>query len=115
MAFSMGLLDWLFGERIQMDFPDGQRRSVTKRWFQEMQRQGRIRPAPEKRKRIRVHLLNPACRTFPPILPLPEWIDPDIYTVAEWTIGQDVSAEIVRKWLDPGTNGTRLSMGGPLC
>ncbi len=56
-----------------------------------------------RQPRVRVHLLNPACRVLPPILPLPAWIDPEIYTVAEWTVGRDVSLELAKKWLDRDT------------
>ena len=53
--------------------------------------------------RVRVHLLNPACGLMPPVFPLPEWVDPDLYSVKEWEVGCDVSADTVRDWLDPET------------
>ncbi len=44
MRFSTGLLDWLFGEKVTIDLPDGRKRTVTKRWWAEMERQGKVRP-----------------------------------------------------------------------
>ena len=44
MQFSTGLLDWLFGEKITIELPNGQKRVVTKRWWAEMERQGKVKP-----------------------------------------------------------------------
>ena len=44
MRCSNGILDWLFGEKVTIDLPTGQKRVVTKRWWAEMQRQGKVTP-----------------------------------------------------------------------
>jgi hypothetical protein len=48
MRFSMGLWDWLFGEKVRMELPDGQTRTVTRRWVDEMIRQRKIAPVTDQ-------------------------------------------------------------------
>ncbi len=44
MRFSTGFLDWLFGEKMTIELPTGQKRVVTKRWWAAMQTQGKVTP-----------------------------------------------------------------------
>lgn len=104
MSFSTGFFDWLFGERVEISLPDGRRQRVTKRWFEEMQRRQLVQPSNLRDQKVQVHLLNPACRVLPSALPLPVGIDPDIYAVAEWTVGREVSPDLASEWLDLDTH-----------
>ena len=42
MECCTGIVDWLFGERVEIELPGGGTRSVTKRWLQQMHRQGHV-------------------------------------------------------------------------
>lgn len=61
MRTSVGLWDSLFGKKISIDIPlpDGTVRKVqaTEKWFQEMQRQGKITPLPGST--VKVNILDP--------------------------------------------------------
>lgn len=43
MTGAMGFWDALFGEKVQIELPDGSKRRVTRKWLDEMVRQGRAR------------------------------------------------------------------------
>ena len=57
MRFSVGFFDWLFGEKVQIELPGGRTRTVTQRWLEEMERQGKARNV--SNEKVRVHLLRP--------------------------------------------------------
>lgn len=95
MQFSMGFFDWLFGEKIEIPLPGGRTRTVTRRWFEEMQRKGLITDVTSTR--VRVHLLRPLAAAMYDMMggnPIPT------YSLAIWTIGNEVSKEQVEKHRD---------------
>lgn len=88
MRFDVGLWDRLFGERVTLEVPtpDGRtiKRSVTKKWLEQMKAKRELRPIDA----IRVHMLDPLKG----------------YHVLDWIIGKDVPQESVEKFRDPGTD-----------
>jgi len=89
MKFSIGLFDELFGERLEVEVPvsDGRvvKRSVTRKWFEKMQAQGRI--SGKGKPVIQVHMLEVVKG----------------YYVTTWVIGEDISEETVAKFKDIST------------
>ena len=88
MKFSTGIFDSLFGEKITIELPgsDGQiiKRTVTRKWFEQMQTEGKVRPVAESM--VRVHLLGPGgC------------------TVQHWVVGRDLDLQTCEKFRDPET------------
>ena len=85
LRFSVGLLDALFGEKIQIEVP-GQpgtppvMRTVTKKWFEQMQGEGRIRRVSDS---VPVHVLGLAG-----------------YELRHWTIGQEVDQASCDQFFD---------------
>ena len=101
MDFDMGPDDRLHGERVEIEMPGpgGVRRvSVTKRWLEEMIKQGKIAPADGEY--VQVHILD----LGGPVRASLGLSGPnDEYTVATWRIGQDVPKEMVERFRDPRT------------
>jgi hypothetical protein len=88
MRFSTGIFDSLFGEKITIELPgsDGQiiKRSVSRKWFEQMQHEGKARQVTEPM--IRVHVLSPGgCK------------------VEHRVVGRDVDAQTCEKFRDPTT------------
>ena len=58
MRFDLGVLDGLFGEKLDVEIPgsDGQiiKRTVSKKWLEQMAEQGSVKEL----KKVRVHLLH---------------------------------------------------------
>jgi hypothetical protein len=95
MQFSMGFWDWLFGEKIRIELSDGRSRTVTKRWWDEMQRQGKVTKVTDCL--VRVHLLRPtAAMLFDAMAgnPIPT------YQLVHSKIGEEVSEDVVRTHRD---------------
>ena len=90
MKFSISLRDELFGERLEIETPrpDGSvmKRSVTKKWFERMQAEGKISNI--DKPLIQVHMLHVV----------------NGYYVDTWTIGEDVLAQTVEKFRDASTD-----------
>lgn len=88
MAFDMGPLDRMFGERVDVEVPgpDGQVRrvSVTKKWLAEQERLGTMSKVTDV---VQVHVADPFRGCY----------------VAVWKIGQDVDADTVKRRLDTET------------
>ena len=105
MRYSTSLWDWLFGERITIELPNGQSRNVTKAWFAEMQRHGQIRPAKSVATTVRVHCVGRTPDFDGDVHKLDEWLasGSKTYTIEEWEVGVDVPPEQVEKWMDPQT------------
>jgi hypothetical protein len=86
MRFSVGIWDSLFGEKVTLEQPDQDgktmRRQVTKKWLKTMQQEGKIREL----RVVRVHVLHP-------------FGNRDL----EWVIGQDVDQETVDQFRDSET------------
>jgi len=86
MRFSVGLWDSLFGDRVTIEVPsrNGQviKRQVTKRWLEQIQKEGKAREI--KEPLVRVHMLNPVGNT-----------------TQHWKIGQDIDQAAVDKFRDP--------------
>jgi hypothetical protein len=93
MNFSVGLWDRLFGEKATLEIPGENgmtiKRTVTKKWLYEMERQGKISKPLENV--VRVHHLDP--RDF----------RNNGYTTAHWAIGEDITTELYEKSKDPDT------------
>lgn len=85
MKFAVGLWDYLWGDKVTIEIagPDNEliKRKVTKRWFEVMQREGKMR---ELENVVRVHMLH--------VL--------NGYNIQNWVIGQDIDAETVEKFRD---------------
>jgi hypothetical protein len=105
MRFSMGLWDWLFGEKIEMELPNGQRRMVTKRWMKAMEQQGLIRSVAPEDDTIRVHSIGKTPDFGDDIHALDEWLGNGgkTYTIESWTVGVDIPQDQVNKWRDNET------------
>jgi hypothetical protein len=86
MSFSVGFMDNLFGEKIELELPDSNgkiiKRTVTKKWYEKMIRDGKFKKIEEEV--IRVHMLHPV----------------DGYVILNWIVGEDISDEIVRKFIN---------------
>jgi len=103
MKFSISQNDELFGERLDIEVPgpDGQlvKRSVTKKWFESMQAQGKISRVTEPM--VQVHILHAL----------------NGYFVDHWVIGKDVDATTVATFQDAATHAlygiTYLRGGNP--
>ncbi len=94
----MGFWDWLFGEKKQIQLSNGQCRTVTKRWWEEMRKQGRIRDVSESV--IGVNYLRPTPAMLFDMFdanPIPT------YSHDYLKIGEDVSEEIVTTHRDSNT------------
>ena len=100
----MGVFDWMFGEKLEMEFPDGKKVLVSKRWFYEMQRQGKLGVLTDTH--IQVHMIG-----RPPEFELydedahSEWVASGCktYKLTQWRIDIDVTAEQARTNRDPKT------------
>ena len=88
MRFAVGLLDYLFGEKVGLEVPtsDGQtrRRTVTRRWLEQMKREGKMQRVDGEL--VRVHHLGLHG-----------------YEVEHHVIGQDISPDMAQRFRDPQT------------
>jgi hypothetical protein len=88
MAFAVGLWDAIFGEKIEINLsaPDGSpiNRKVTKKWLEQMEREGKMSRIERDSSQVRVHMLHPSSG----------------YSVEVWTVGTDVDAGTVRQYQD---------------
>jgi hypothetical protein len=95
MRFSLGMLDWLFGEKITVELPTAngamRRFTVTKKWHEKMIAEGKIQEAAEHY--VQVHV-----------------IDPSGYHVVPWTIGTHISKEQHAQFLDKETDSLYACM-----
>src|ERR1051326_3698236 len=86
--FSVGFFDSLFGEKLTIELPraDGTlgKRTVTKKWFEQMQREEKIRELTQPA--VRAHILSPAG-----------------YRIQHWVIGQDIDDQQYERFRDPDT------------
>lgn len=98
MQFSTGFWDWLFGERMQIELPNGQTRRVTKRWWEEMERQGKVIEVTNTV--VRVHLLRPTAAMLFDAMggnPIPT------YQLVCWKVGEELSEDAIRTHQDSQT------------
>jgi hypothetical protein len=105
MQFSVGIWDWLFGEKAEIELPNGQKRKVSVRWVKEMERKGRLKPVPKADRTIRVHSLGKSPDFGGDISRLDEWLSSGgkTYAVEVWQVGVQIPSEQVEKWRDPET------------
>lgn len=111
MRTSLGLWDFLFGKKITIDipFPDGTIRKVqvTEKWFQKMQRQGKITPM--SGLTVKVNVLDPmggidlnamkdSSKLWDAVMEPKEH-----YQIETWTIGKNISQEQYQRFVDPET------------
>lgn len=86
MSFSVGFIDKLFGEKIELEIPDGNgnviKRTVTKKWYDKMVREGKFSTV--KEEIIKVHMLHPF----------------DGYIILNWVVGVDIPEETVAKFIN---------------
>lgn len=85
MRFNTGFFDSLFGEKVTLEIPgdDGRiiKRTVTKKWLEQMQRQGKMSPVSQPV--VRAHVLSPSG-----------------YSVQNWVIGDDIPADTCERFRD---------------
>ncbi len=86
--FAVGFFDSLFGEKITIELPGPNgaflKRTVTKKWFEQMQREQKIGEVTEPA--VRAHVLSPLG-----------------YRVQHWVIGRDIDDEQCERFRDPDT------------
>lgn len=84
MKFHVGFLDKLFGEKIELEIPDGKgnviKRTVTKKWYEKMIQEGKISKIEEEV--VKVHMLHPV----------------DGYNVLHWVVGEDINKDTVDRF-----------------
>jgi len=102
MKFSVDVRDELFGERVEIEVlgPGGViKSSVTKKWLDQMQAEGRMSKVAEPL--IQVHILHSLSG----------------YRVDHWTIGKDLDTATIAKFQDASTQAlyavTYLEAGEP--
>ena len=106
MRFATGLLDWIFGERITIELPNGQKRTVTKHWLAKMSQQGRAAPITT----IQVHTIGRAPE-FNDMHAFDSWMlsGGNTYQQETWEIGKDVTAEQAAEYRDTETGALYVS------
>jgi len=106
MKFSVGFLDWLFGEKVKIQLEDGRFRTVTKRWIKKMEEEGLMRKIDGEV--IRVNILDPFADVQSLITPGVE--KQGHYRQELWTISEDISEETVHEFKDPITDDLYVLM-----
>lgn len=91
--FAVGFLDSLFGEKLTIELPGPNgtilKRKVTKRWFEQMEREQKIREVTESV--VRAHVLSPFG-----------------YKIQHWVIGRDIDVEQCERFRDPDTGDVHV-------
>ncbi|MGF7035302.1 diphthamide synthase (EF-2-diphthine--ammonia ligase) [Paenibacillus mucilaginosus] len=91
MTLSLGFWDRLFGKKTTLEQPDGKggivKYVVTEKWHAEMGKQGKLQVLSNL---IRVHILDPLAKGG--------------YQIKHWTIGEDISEDLVTQYKDQQTN-----------
>ena len=86
--FAVGFLDSLFGEKLTIELPGPEgtvlKRTVTKKWFERMQREQKIREMAEPV--VRAHVLSPLG-----------------YRVQHWVIGREMDDDQCQRFRDADT------------
>jgi hypothetical protein len=89
MRFAIGLVDYVFGEKVTLEVTTSNgrtlQRTVTRRWMEQMERQGKMQDVDGEL--VRVH-----------------HIGLQGYEVEHRVIGQDVSEDVVKDFRDPQTH-----------
>lgn len=84
MKFHVGFLDNMFGEKIELEIPDGKgniiKRRVTKKWYEKMIQEGKMSKIEEEV--VKVHMLHPV----------------DGYNVLHWVVGEDINKDTVDRF-----------------
>lgn len=111
MRTSVGFWDSLFGKRITLELPspDGTVRKVqvTEKWFQEMQRQGKVSPITGTT--VKVNVLDPMGGTDLSNLDAPSKLFEAVmepkqeHLVETWTVGKEISHDQYQRFVDPQT------------
>jgi len=104
--FSVGLWDWLFGERVEIQLQTGQSRSVTKKWIEKMEQSGKMKQIDDHL--IRVHILDPSAGLNH--LLSEDTVRQGHYRQEFWTIGEDISEETVSTFRDSKTDSLYILM-----
>jgi len=85
MKLSVGLWDSMFGKKVTIDVPNGQggivKRTATEKFLNKMITQGKMARV------IGVHIMNTITG----------------YEFRNWTIGEDISEDLVNRFSDPET------------
>ena len=107
MRFAVGIWDRLFGERITLQLHDGTVRRVSRKWWEEMQRQEKVREVGGEG--VTVHILSAG----PDLsgIDSPHVLDEILLSQAPgplvrteiWLVGRDVPRETVDQNKDPET------------
>ncbi len=99
MKYYVGIWDYFFGETIELELHKGEKRIVSKKWFEQNKSEGLVQKI--DKDLVKVHILDP----FAPLENLIHNSEEEIshYRIEYWEIGKDISNELIDEYRDDET------------